>query len=362
MVIKLHDLIGNHSGTHYYLDTLAKKIRRYDLKVDIKSNYVIDGRESFYPKIFHFNPVKKMVFLLYCYLKFFVCALRTKKKELIIVSIYGASIDIGLLLISILFKKKVVLDVHEFVNNSYDIGLRKIFILAFRLSQNPIIIHSKAIERELLKIGNKSKIIFTPHVNYEIDNLFNAEKVNKEVKNSILKESCNFLFFGNIIESKGILDLISILQENNFDEMNVNFIVSGKDSGGIFSDLNNLKTNVKLILRHINDDEMKFLFSTVDFILLPYLEINQSGVMEMAFNYRKPVISSDINYFRKIFRKYSSFGQVINTRNPLEFSNFIISASNNSNREKYFNAKDLNNYYDNGSFDVFINDIKHLFS
>ena len=67
---------------------------------------------------------------------------------------------------------------------------------------------------------------------------------------------------------------------------------------------------IKVIDRHINDDELVYLYVHTDFILLPYKKSSQSGIFAMAAYFHKPMILSEIPYFKKMIEEYPSFGVV----------------------------------------------------
>ena len=176
--------------------------------------------------------------------------------------------------------------------------------------------------------GFKNRVIFTPHINYEVSRNFNLTNVGTEIKYTFQKGFIYFLFFGNIIPSKGIFDLLSSIEKIDFNNSQAKIIIAGKDR------LNNIKNYPKykeisqksfLILRHINDDEMKYLFSKSNYLLLPYKDISQSGVLEMAINFRKPILSSGIKYFKDKFYEYPSFGEILSTDDPNSFAKEIQS-------------------------------------
>ena len=82
MKIYLHDLIGNHSGVHYYLNTFAKKISKHNIDVRIKSNYSSNEDISYYPNIFRGGLIKRIFLLSYSYVKFFLAICKLKKNEI----------------------------------------------------------------------------------------------------------------------------------------------------------------------------------------------------------------------------------------------------------------------------------------
>ena len=104
---------------------------------------------------------------------------------------------------------------------------------------------------------------------------------------------------------------------------------------------------------------MKFLYNNVDFILLPYINITQSGVLEMAINFKKPIISSNISYFVKIFDDFKTFGESVNTCNHEIFAkkinDIVINKKNN-----FFSEDDINQYYNSKDYDILITNLKNI--
>ena len=72
MKIFLHDLIGIHSGVHYYLDTFKKKLTKNNIDTRIFSNYNTRSTNAFYPNIFQGWIFKRIILLVISYIKFFV--------------------------------------------------------------------------------------------------------------------------------------------------------------------------------------------------------------------------------------------------------------------------------------------------
>ena len=365
MKIYLHDLIGIHSGVHYYLDTFANKLIKYDIDTLIFSNYKVKSDNAYYPNIFQGWIFKRILLLVISYIKFLIAIIRLKKNEIIIVSLYGTYVDLGLLLISKISKNKVLLDVHEIVDDNREgLTLSILFKYAFRLCNNKIIAHSEKVVDNLKLSGFNNRIIFTPHINYEVCSNFNLSNVGTEIKYTFQKGFIYFLFFGNIIPSKGIFDLLSTIEKIDFNNSHAKIIIAGKDR------LNNIKNYPKykeisqksfLILRHINDDEMKYLFSKSNYVLLPYKDISQSGVLEMAINFRKPILSSGIKYFKDKFQKYPSFGEILSTHDSNSFAREIEYKAKFFNQTKYFIEDDLEKYFNPNIFKDFIIEIKKLF-
>jgi len=365
MKIYLHDLIGIHSGVNYYLDTFVLKMAKHNIDVVIKSNYNTNDNNPYYPNIFKGFKLKRFFLLLISYSKFFYSICKLKKQQIIIVSLYGTYVDLGLILISKISKNRVLLDVHEVVDDNHKgLLLTKLFKYSYKFCKNIVIGHSNKVIQNLSQFGYLKKVVFTPHINYEIDSLINKSNVNNDVINSFSNGFVHFLFFGTIIPSKGIFNLLSAIEKLSLSNNKIRIIIAGKDrlyNITNYSNYNEIEKKSKLILRHLNDDEMKYLFKNSDYLILPYLDIAQSGVLEMAINFRKPILSSNIKYFKDKFSKYPSFGKSFNTNDPANFAKILESESKNNNQLNYYNDKDLDRYFNPEQFNDFVTEIKsHL--
>ena len=104
-----------------------------------------------------------------------------------------------------------------------------------------------------------------------------------------------FLFFGGIRAYKRP-DLF--LQVSNRLKGKANFAIAGngpdweKVKGMIDPD-----NPVECMIRFIENEEIPELFTSADFLVLPYEDITQSGPLLTAYNYCLPVIASSLPYF-----------------------------------------------------------------
>ena len=60
-----------------------------------------------------------------------------------------------------------------------------------------------------------------------------------------------------------------------------------------------LRDDVVLIKRFINDDEVKYLFGVADLVVQPYRNATQSGVTQIAYHFSKPMIVTDVGGLRE---------------------------------------------------------------
>ncbi|MEM3374580.1 MAG: glycosyltransferase family 4 protein [Candidatus Woesearchaeota archaeon] len=150
---------------------------------------------------------------------------------------------------------------------------------------NGIIVHSSKLKEELRKKNIKQPIYVIPHGNFSI---YKPKKIYKEKKNHIL-------FFGRIYEYKGLKYLIEAepLIKDKIKDFKI--VIAGK--GEDFSKYEKMIKNKDSFIihnRYIPDEEMMKLFQESSVVVLPYIEASQSGVIPLAYQFKKPVIATDV--------------------------------------------------------------------
>ena len=168
---------------------------------------------------------------------------------------------------------------------------------------NYFIVQSKTVENDLKLLNKKNKPYkLSPHPLYNIfgEKVEKQEAINiliNEFKLNIQKEKI-ILFFGFIRKYKGLIYLLDampdILKENN-----VKLIIAGefyddeKPYKEKIKELN-LENNVILLSDFMPDEKVKYFFSACDVLVLPYTDATQSGIVQIAYYYDKPVIVTDV--------------------------------------------------------------------
>lgn len=359
MKVYIYDMIGIKSGMNYYLDSFQKLLKNNNIKPIIRSNYYNDGI-IFYRNIFTNNIVFNLINLIFNLVKF---NLKTMfSKEISIFLFYGTYVD--LFFFFFFFRnKKVLIDIHEIIPRESNSFLLKLVIpILFKFSKNILIYHSEKIENFIIKYKFNNEMIFVPHFKYEINKEYRKNKIGLDIINAIEKTSVNYLSFGNITKTKGVQELLDLIESNNdkFKFSNVNFVVAGQDIDRLINKSKyKSSNNIKIITRHIKHDELIYLFNSCRFILLPYKNVSQSGVLEMAIHFEKQIITSNLKYFKDILNKYKSFGYSFDLNNENSFID-VISRSI-LNKDSKVTKEDVVKYKSYKEFDVLIQKIKQLF-
>jgi len=155
------------------------------------------------------------------------------------------------------------------------------------LLSKQIIVHSYRLKEEYAKkysVNNK-KIYVIPH------GVFLSKKQRK-----IQRKNYNWiLFFGRIREYKGLEYLIKSEPLINKKIKNFKIVIAG--DGGYFKKCEKFIKNKKNFIiynKQISDEVRSELFEKCSLVVLPYIGASQSGIIPIVYDFKKPVISTNV--------------------------------------------------------------------
>ena len=212
----------------------------------------------------------------------------------------------GLRKIAILLKKKIDVKLLAICHNLIPHEKRsynKYFTRMFLNKIDQFMVMSESVKLDLLKIIPNAKYKLTPHPIY---NIF-GEAIDKKVarRNLGITAKNVILYFGLIREYKGLDILLNSIPyiKNELDDFIV--IVAGECYEKIekyyaILEKQKIKNSVDLRLKFIPDNEVAEYFSAADVVTLPYRTATQSGITQIAYNFNRPVIVSDVGGLAEI--------------------------------------------------------------
>lgn len=112
-----------------------------------------------------------------------------------------------------------------------------------------------------------------------------------------------FTFFGHIRHNKGLSLLIeagNILAERGIKNFRINIHGFSETWQQTYAPLITRPEVFNLDIRHATNEEIPDIISSAHYMVLPYLDVTQSGPMLIAYNYAVPVIGSDHPGFREM--------------------------------------------------------------
>ena len=151
------------------------------------------------------------------------------------------------------------------------------------------------------------------------------------------------LFFGRIDKYKGLDRLARAYQ--TITKNTIPLVIAGR--GRLDTDTEGclLKSNnVFLLNRFIKDEEMIWLFDHCKFVVLPYIQASQSGVLPISYAFGKPVIASNIDGIKEYVDEGRT-GFLFN--NEEELGKAILELSNNDIEDMSEKCKMYSNKYFN---------------
>jgi glycosyltransferase involved in cell wall biosynthesis len=151
-----------------------------------------------------------------------------------------------------------------------------------------VIVHGKKLKDACVAMGVPGeKIEVVPHGDYSFFRKYTADEAPRSGKKTVL-------FFGRIEPYKGIEYFIEAAKKANASIPGSTFIIAGD---GDFRPYRGLVKNngiFNIINRYIDDREVAELFSSADLVVLPYISATQSGVIPIAYAFKKPVIVTNV--------------------------------------------------------------------
>lgn len=170
----------------------------------------------------------------------------------------------------------------------------------------------------------------TVHPTY---NAFKFENLSKEKSRELLKKSMQekvLLFFGFVREYKGLRYLIEAMPEISRNIADVKLMIVGD-----FGSEENKEAYVNLIKEneaeefidiydgYIPDREIEKFFAACDLVVLPYVDATQSGIVQIAYGFEKPVVVTDVGGLPDVVEDGKT-GYVVESRNQGELAEAVI--------------------------------------
>jgi glycosyltransferase involved in cell wall biosynthesis len=221
-------------------------------------------------------------------------------------------------------KTKVLAVCHNIIPHEKKTG-DKILSKFFFKSVDYFIVLSEKVRQELLNLKPDAKYKFLPHPIYS----FFGEGVSKKVAREYLKINVEkiLLFFGFIREYKGLdvlLQAIALLK----NKINMKLIIAGEFYGNeeFYKKLiGTLGIQEKLLLFNdfVPTTEVKYFFSASDAVILPYKHASQSGIVQIAMNFKKPVIAANVGGLAEVVKNEKT-GYIVEKENPAALADTIL--------------------------------------
>ena len=218
------------------------------------------------------------------------------------------------------------------------------------ITENVISHESRFIDKILTKIGlaKASKfLVLSNKVQDDIKSLFPTKSIfkselpiydcydnNKSLNKSELRSKFGFnnsdkvlLFFGYIRHYKGLDILIESLKILRSEDKSYKLLVAGEsyENEKIYLDLISeykLESAVHMENKFISNEDVGVYFYASDVAVLPYRSATQSGILNMAYGFNKPVVITNVGGLAE-FVVEDQTGVIVNESSPDSIANGI---------------------------------------
>jgi glycosyltransferase involved in cell wall biosynthesis len=165
-------------------------------------------------------------------------------------------------------------------------------------SGRAFITHSRQDCEDLERLRPGATVYRNPHPTYGVFASDQALETPAAKEKLGLREKRVLLFFGFVRAYKG-LDILLEAMEGLGPEQGYHLVIVGEfyeDPEKYRSRLDALRERGQLTLvdRYVANEEVPLFFSAADVVMVPYLSATQSGVIQIAYAFLKPVVATAV--------------------------------------------------------------------
>lgn len=369
---RLHvvDTIGDHSGMQRYDAAMLEVLLTGSWPVRFVSNF--DGPHTARClHNFYRGPLwRKLALLGWSFLRFVGYRLREgRRDDWWIYQCYGMrSIDVLFLLPLLTARRRVIVLIHDVYSITSADGpwVLKAKAWIYRRLVHHVIVHSTKARDDLSAAGFSGNFVEVPLFQSRSKPDVEGQAVGEDVA-ALRREPGVFtaLFFGSYRRTKGLDTAFAAIAALSPEQRRrVRFIVAGQDLDRLIGTPGYVidpAWPVVMIKRFIDDAEVARLADLSDAVLLPYREIYQSGVLDVAVAHRRPIVTSSLPYFEEILARYPSFGFTFGL-SATDLAAFFVEASADwpARAAHLFAERDVQAYYASNADAAFMARLREL--
>lgn len=201
------------------------------------------------------------------------------------------------------------------------------------------ITQSKMDARDLLSVKHDAVYRVTPHPTYGMfcKQGMSMSKAREQLK--IDQGQRVLLFFGFVRKYKGLqylLEAMKLLKERDFKVQLWVVGDFGEDKDEYVEQIRRFKIEdqVQMVEGYVPDDEVEKYFAASDLVVLPYLSATQSGIVQIAFGFEKPVLVTEVGGLPDVVTNGKT-GYVVEPRSAEMIAEAIMDYYINNRREAF---------------------------
>lgn len=240
-----------------------------------------------------------------------------------------------------LLRKRIIMTIHDpLPHSSEDTWLNRFHRnVCFRLLDDFILLNDTQKDQFIQTYHMESKRIALSRLSV-YTNLRNVKPQNTDVNNYVL-------FFGGISSHKGVEYLCEAMDNVCKKHPDVKLVIAGK--GKIYFDISKYAIynddHLILLNRYLDDSELVGLIRNSLFVVCPYVDATQSGVVMSAFALNKPVIATNVGALPTMV-KDGQYGIIIPPKDATALVSAIEQLVDNPQKIKKMSGNIMYDYSD----------------
>ena len=192
---------------------------------------------------------------------------------------------------------------------------------------NYYIVQSKQDEQDLLSIKSNAIYKRTVHPTY---NAFKIQNMTQQEARELLNiedDQQILLFFGFVREYKGLKYLLQAMPQISERLPKVKLLVVGDFDQNKETYLNIIKSQkienkIEIYDGYIPDQDVEKFFAACDVVVLPYESATQSGIVQIAYGFEKPVIVTNVGGLPEVVVEGKT-GYIVPTRDSSKLAEIV---------------------------------------
>lgn len=231
-----------------------------------------------------------------------------------------------------------ILTVHDSspFNNNPSAALQRIGAIEIINQFDALIVHTGQARNALIRYGiDAGKITIIPH------GVLDAPKVEMDATpdQNPDKDTIDLLLFGQVKPYKGtdiIINALALLPDTLKSKVKLHVVGRPQmDMEPLFAlaKEKNVEHQINWDLRFIDDAEIPAIFTAADIMVMPYREIDASGVLMVSLAVGRPIIASKIGLFKELLED-GQHGILTEPDNPQNLAQAITTLAENKELRK----------------------------
>jgi glycosyltransferase involved in cell wall biosynthesis len=231
---------------------------------------------------------------------------------------------------------RVIVTIHDPLPHSGEYSWKiKVSQYLYLLYSSKIILYSK-YARSLFRSAFPSKFAISDHIHLLPYSYISLTQSHYESNNNYI------LFFGRLSLYKGLDLLLDSIPYVLMENPGARIMIAGKPDNGFTLPVSLLRNEVLYISRYLEVTELRDLIRNAKFIVCPYRDATQSGVLMTAFAMHKCVVATNVGSFPEyIFHDHNG---LLSYPNPIDLAfnlnkalkdNYYLKMNNNIKNSDY---------------------------